>query len=471
MTPELLVRVAAPNAHLEAVLAFMALAIGLPLRVLRRGEGGGPAHLALGEPDADDVGALVCPTRPGDRLWTDLLDGHLAPETLEGTLPFDIVSAVAALLDDTVSADLPPGSRDRHGRVTYPSSFAARAGYGAVPIVNRYVDALGRALRARHGLAGEPRWPDGKRGVIALSHDVDQPERYAMLQSVRRPWRLRRHPRSYARSAWRHVRARARDPQPQDSWVWREVAEAESRHGFRSSFFVASMPFHGSHGADQDVHYDVRRRPYRGILRELDAGGFDIGLHAGYRAWEHPEWMAGERRRLQDATGLAIEGNRHHYWNLGPNPAATLRSHEEAGFRHDASIAFNDHVGFRRSVAIPFWPWDEGLGRPLRTLQVPTAVMDGNLFYESRDVEAGVATVARTVDEITASGGVGSIDWHLQTSVPCTPEYWHWGEAYLAILEDLASRRDLWVTSHAEVERWWTARAARLTAHGAAAHA
>jgi hypothetical protein len=462
MTPELIVRVAVPSATVDAVLAFIALAAGLRLRVLRRGEPGGPAHLVLGEPDATDAGATVCPVRPDDRIWPEVLDGRFDPGGAAAELPFDVVSAVGAFLDDTVSAGAPPSALDRHGRLTYAASFAARAGYGGVPIVNRYVDALASVLRARHGLAGEPRWPDGRRAAIALSHDVDQPERYALLQSAWRPWRFRRHPRSYARATVRQVRARIRDAHPGDSWAWRQVADAEARHGFRSTFFVASTPFHSPHGGDVDVRYDVRRSPYRAVMRELDAGGFDMGLHTGYRAWERPAWMAEERQRLQDATGLSIDGNRHHFWNLGPDIAATLRSHEAAGFSHDSSLAFNEHIGFRRSVAIPFWPWDATLGRPLRTLQIPTAIMDGNLFYGSSDVEAGVAAVRETVDEITASGGVGSIDWHIQASVPCTPEYWHWGEAYLAVLEDLAARQDVWVTSHAEIERWWTERAARI---------
>jgi hypothetical protein len=461
---ELRVQLARPEPRLLASTAFLGERLGLRIRVVTAGAVEKP-HLVVGEAPDTLPSALVIPTGDGTVVWSELLDGRFHPATFAGSVvPFDVVGAIDRLLTDAVHAGHDPAALDGHGRLRFADSAPARCGVGDQPLVDRYVLVLGELLERRFGLVGDPAWPAGKRAAIALSHDVDQPDRYALLRSAVRPWRFRRHPRSYAVGAWRLARARLRDADPHDSWVWKQVAESEARHGFRSTFFVAATPFHHARGADVDVAYDVAERRFRPILRSLAAGGFEVGLHTGYRAHEHDDWLRDERDRLADAAGVEIDGSRHHFWHLGPDVEATLRAHERAGFAHDSSLAFNDHVGFRRSVAFPFRPWDEQLGRPLRTIQVPTAVMDGNLLYGSADVDAAVAEVGRVVETIRSVGGVGSIDWHIQASVPRTPEYRHWGVAYQEILGLLASEPDLWVTSHREIARWSAARSAVLRA-------
>jgi hypothetical protein len=80
--------------------------------------------------------------------------------------------------------------------------------------------------------------------------------------------------------------------------------------------------------------------------------------------------------------------------------------------------------------------------------------MDGNLFYRSADVDAAVATVERAIAAIASTGGMASIDWHIQTSYPGNDEFRAWGEAYQAILDRLAVRTDIWTTDLGTIERW-----------------
>lgn len=473
---ELRVQVAHPAPRRDAALDFIGESLGLTVRTVTGSDVAGPVHLILGSTPDQPGDSIVFGDEAGDPLWPELLDGTARLADLRGPIPFDLVGAIGALLGDDVHADRGAGSLDRHGRLPYSASLPARAGYGDRPIVNVYVAALSDALRERFGLIGEPLWPAGKQAVVGLSHDVDQPDRYALLRSAIRPWRLRRHPRSYLRGSLRLLGARLRDPDPANSWVWDKVSDSEAAHGFRSTFFVAATPFHHARGAEIDVAYDVRERRFRPIMRTLEGGGFEIGLHTGYRAFEQPSWLAEERTRLSGAADVEVDGSRHHFWHLGPDVAATLRSHEAAGFAHDSSLAFNDHVGFRRSVALPFRPWDPTLGRPLRTLQIPTFAMDGNVLSGAGPgaaavagdlagaVDGAVSTVMTLVDGIRAVNGVGSIDWHIQASVPATPEYRHWGVAYQEILAALAARPDVWVTSHREIARWVEGRADRLGA-------
>ncbi len=269
-----------------------------------------------------------------------------------------------------------------------------------------------------------------------------------------RPWRLRRAPRTLGTEAARLARHRRGDEDPDAFWVFDELCELEARHGFRSTFFVAVTPFHHPTGALEDVHYDVGGERYRRQLARLGAAGFEVGLHAGYRSFEEPARFRDERARLEEASGREVRGLRHHYWHLGPNPAATLRAHEDAGFAYDSSVAFNDHIGFRRSAGLPYRPFDEAAERPLRTWQLPPFAMDSAAFRGGADVDTAVARVSERIDEIVEVGGFGSIDWHIQASVPRSVEFRDWGVAYGEIIGMLAARDDVWVTSLDQVRAW-----------------
>jgi hypothetical protein len=444
----------------EAVLRFIFESLGIQAEPREPpGLWEGP-HVVYGNSAPVGPRGISITDRPGDVLWPDIIDGATDVSIPDGHVPFDLVRAIGALLRDEVHDGLGTDTLDPHGRLTYASSMPARAGYGDRPIVNLYIAFLGRLLRERLGLIGRPRWPVGKIAAIGLSHDVDMPDRYAFLESSARPWRLRRSPRTYLRTSVRLARARLRDPRPDDYWLFDQVAESERRSGFSSTFFFATVPFHREEGAPQDVAYDVGRPAFRKVLRSLRESGFEIGLHASYRAYELPARLATERARMSEVADADIRGVRHHYWHLGPDIARTLRGHEQAGFAYDSSLAFNDHVGFRRSVALPFPPFDAVLGRPLRTLQLPTFCMDGNLFYKSADVDAAVVAVSGLIDRIADTGGFGAIDWHIQTSFPGNPEYFAWGTAYQQILGLLAARRDIWTTSLGSAAAWARERSA-----------
>ncbi|MHB8458856.1 MAG: polysaccharide deacetylase family protein [Candidatus Limnocylindrales bacterium] len=461
--PDLLYHLVRPDPRAEAAIEFVLANLGITARAAVPPELWGQPHLVYGTAEPHQNGFAIA-ERPSTPFWGALLSGEVDPEATEGRIEFDIVAAIATLLGDDLHADVGPDALDDHGRLTYRASLPTQAGLGDRPIVNEYVAFVGAALKARLGVEGSPSWPNGRRAAIGLSHDVDTPDRYALLGSALRPWRFRRSPLSYVRGGLTMAVARSHDRDPDDFWLFDRVTESERAFGFRSTFFFATVPFHASRGSHVDVTYNVSEKRYRRVLRALSADGFEVGLHASYRAHERAEWMAAERARLSSIAGQPISGVRHHYWHLGPDVAATLRSHEDAGFTYDSSIAFNDHIGFRRSVALPFNAFDAGLGRTLRTIELPTVAMDGSLFSASNDIDSAVAAVDTLVDRIADVGGFGAVDWHIQASYPANPEYRVWGLTYLEILRFLAARSDVWVDSLGAIARWVSRRNSRLAA-------
>ena len=437
------------------VIGFVADALGL--RAVETEATAGRPILYYGNEPPEGVRGVVIPRHPGDLLWRELLDGSLEPTAIGPRPAFDPISAIGALLTDAVNTGRPT---DRHGRLPFAASFQAEQMLGQEPLVDRYLEALRAVIRREVAAEPRPRWPEGKRAAIGLSHDVDRPYKWGILRAVRegrRPPSLAALPRFAAKAAYTALQ-RARRP-TDDFWLFDRIVEAEQRHGFRSTFLFASMPAFGAWGTFEDVYYDLAWPRFGPVFAQLREGGFGIGLHASYGAHRARERLSFERDRLGDLSGVEPRGVRHHLWHLGPDEPATLRLHEQAGFAFDASLAFNDHLGFRRNVALPFRPWDPLEQRALRTLQLPTFCMDGNLFYGGSSVTDAVEQVERYLAAIKAVGGFGSIDWHVRSSIPANSEFRPWGEAYLAILERLAADPELWVTSLDEVAAWVESRA------------
>jgi hypothetical protein len=456
------VSIAQPDAppRARAALAFLLDAAGIPARRASPGE---PALLVHGDAGPLAVDGIRIPASGATVAWPELAAGTVPVASLGDHLPIDLVALVAAHLDDSVRAEAPAEAFDGHGRLT-----AAGAAGGAaidVPIVNHAVRLLADIARTRFGIDPVAAWPDARAGAVALSHDVDQPERYALLRDLARPWRLRRAPRTLLIAALRLARERLSDPAPDDHWAFDELLAAEEAAGVRSTFLFSVTPYHARSGCTLDPAYEADGPRYRRLYERLRTAGWEIGLHASYFAFRDPRRLATERAALSRLAGVEVRGLRHHYWQLGPDPAATLRAHEVAGFAYDASLGFNDAPGYRRGVALPFHPFDASLGRPIATLQLPTTLMDGNLFYQPISVDEAIERTIAQVELIRSVGGLAVIDWHSHTSVPSNRRFAAWGRAYTEILGWLARQPSLWIATLGEVAEWRTRRSAML-GHG-----
>lgn len=456
---------ARPDARLEAAVAWAADVIGVRARPAVPPDLWSGPHLVHGDPAMARELGITIPDRPMDRFWDAALDGGPAAAPGDGAFSFDVIGAIAAFLGDADHADPDPAGLDDHGRLRLDASAPFLAGRGAVPVVNAYVSVLEGALAAR-GLTGRPRWPDGRRAAIALSHDVDRPDRYALLESAWRPWRFRRSPRGYVETTIGLIGSRLRDPDPLDQWRFEDVVAFERGLDVRSTFFFSVTPFHRPWADGVDVAYDAGTGRFRRVMRGLVDAGFEVGLHASYNAFESAARLRSERERLSRLAGAEVRGLRHHYWHLGPDIARTLRFHEEAGFSYDTSIAFNERSGFRRSVALPFLPYDDVLARPLRTVQVPSFSMDAGVFSTAVDVDGAVDQVMGLVDAIAAGGGVGAINWHAEASAPRGALLRPWALAYQEIVRRLVARPEIWVAPLAEIDGWWRGRAAAVESGG-----
>lgn len=346
--------------------------------------------------------------------------------------------------------------KNQHGHFDLSGTVFDQKKVGRLAVATSIGCWLEKTLRSLGCPAGVPRWPNGKRAALCIGHDVDYPEVIKWLEPLRimRRQGLRAYPAAVSvvsgiRTHWHF-----------SSWVQLEKA-FNTRSAFyfvarRGSFFEYAL-------GTPDPFYDIHSARFRALFRYLSEEGFEIGLHASYRAFESRERFASEKEVLSTASGQEICGNRHHYWHLHPDdPESTLLMHEQIGLKYDATLAHERYVGWRRGLSWPFFPFHQKQRRELKTLQISTTWMDDQLFGHRQDNPGERLEILQTLADTAADqGGCLQIDIHDyvfdETLFP------DWAKTYNDLLEHIMTRSDFWVETPGQIANHWSARCAFIT--------
>ncbi len=306
-----------------------------------------------------------------------------------------------------------------------------------------------------------PRWPQGKRAAAAVGHDVDYPQVIRWLEPLRIVLRQGRRGLSPALEVLMGRRSH---------WQFAAWMELEKSLQTRSAFYF--VPRQGSlleyATGTPDTFYDVTSAPFRQLFRHLAQEGFEIGLHPSYLAYQSREKFAAEKQKLEEACGQPVVGNRHHYWHLNPaNIEETMLVHEQVGLRYDTSLIHNRYLGWRRGLSQPFFPFLQAKRRELKTLQIPTAWMDDQLFGLRSDNPGDRRELLRSLADRTAEqGGCLLIDVH--DYVYDDQLFPDWAYTYSQLWEDMLARGDFWFATPAQIAEHWIDRYRNLiqASHG-----
>jgi hypothetical protein len=296
-----------------------------------------------------------------------------------------------------------------------------------------------------------PRWPHGKRAAASVSHDVDYPIVIRWLEPLR----------VVARQGWQGLGpALAVLTDGRSHWRFSNWVEMEKRLQTRSAFyFVARQGSLLEYATGTpDPFYDITSKRFRQMFRYLAEEGFEVGLQASYLAYQSREKLAAEKQRLEEVTGQPVVGNHHHYWHLNPNDVEdTLLIHEQVGLEYDSSLVHDRYLGWRRGLSQPFFPFHQAERRELRTLQIPIAWMDDQLFGQRTHNPGDRWELLRTLaDRAAEQGGCLLVDVH--NYVFDDTLFPGWAQTYGRLWEYLLDRGDFWFGTPTEIAEHWTAR-------------
>ena len=272
--------------------------------------------------------------------------------------------------------------RDRFDNLHLEGSFFLQHGLCARPLVSEYGAVLRSTFAGRGRAPAALPW-SGRGAAFAFTHDVDYPQIIRSIECARLL-------ASRGIKALPSVAGVLKGTN--HFWKFADWMEFEGALGTRPTFYFLARKgsLAGYAMGTPDGFYDIRKKEFTALFRELRERGCEIGLHASYHAHRSAEQLRREKDALEQAAGVKVEGNRHHYWHLDPSaPHETLRRQEEAGLVYDSSLAFEFYPGFRRGICHPFRPYHAGERRELNLVELPPTWMDDH--FDRRLAVNGIA--------------------------------------------------------------------------------
>jgi len=114
--------------------------------------------------------------------------------------------------------------------------------------------------------------------------------------------------------------------------------------------------------------YDIHDKRIVGIIRKLDASGWEIGAHGSFRSNADEELLRQEKKTLEEIVGHKVIGIRQHYLNFARN---TFDIHSKCGFKYDSTWGLTKGIGFKEGRVKPFFPLEGS-----DYCEIPMTIMD-----------------------------------------------------------------------------------------------
>ncbi len=390
--------------------------------------------------------------------------GYWVPKDIRETEPLmDYVGQVFRLLTLMDELTSPTTARDKLGNLALGTNFP-RLEFRDRPMVDEVVQIFKQKL-VEHGLLQDsallPRWPDGKRYAVLLTHDTDGP---CLLE-----------PMELAKAGLKGV-GRSNGPEmqaflegcrrlitggPDPYFNFAHWAAFEQSVGAKSAFYI----YVRSKDVPDHIHnplYRVNKSKTKWhILHELAERGWEIGLHASMNALQTDQYIQTEKCDLENFLDKAVVGNRCHYWHINwRNPNESFRRLAATGLIYDCSMAWRDTPGYRSGTMTPYHPYESEGGRGLKLLEIPTILMDCH-FFEYQNRSDPHVWFGSLVEQVRAYSGVLNLDWHTRTWVN---KFWHagWRSFLVQEIMKLAATGEVWFTTPSKLSEYWLSREQQL---------
>jgi len=259
---------------------------------------------------------------------------------------------------------------------------------------------------------------------VALSHDVDRVQK--THQYLTRSARCIK--KGDLEGFWHEL-----ESYPQRKkvyWNFTDIIDTEEAMGVRSTFFFLqeSYPFCLLKPSEWKLalgRYDLRSERVSKMIKDLDQGGWEIGLHGSYRSYNDQELLQKEKDTLEYILGKPVIGVRQHYLNLS---GCTWSYQEAVGFGYDYSLGFRDRIGYKDGKVKPFYPHGSGF------CVFPLAIMD-SCYVEDVNREKSLSMV---ISQTIQNEGILVLNWHSNNWHP--DEYPSYKKLYVDLIKRLQDR-------------------------------
>jgi len=215
-------------------------------------------------------------------------------------------------------------------------------------------------------------------------------------------------------------------------WNFEKIMELEKNLGVTSTFFFLNetYPFRPWKLPSWRLslgYYNIFEPRLKTVIKELDAGGWEVGLHGSYLSFKNTNLLKKEKRDLEEILGHPVFGIRQHYLNLDEQ---TWQLQADAGFTYDASFGYSDDIGFKEAKYCAFAPL------PSRSFWVvPLALMDSCVMKKEDPLGATI----KIIDLAEEKGACLVLNWHQRMFNE--KEFPGYQEMYLRTIEECLKRK------------------------------
>ncbi|MFW6041288.1 MAG: polysaccharide deacetylase family protein [Thermoplasmatota archaeon] len=267
--------------------------------------------------------------------------------------------------------------------------------------------------------------------ALCLTHDVDRP--YKTYQSLY--YGLKEFDFYHIKSAFSKERP---------YWQFENIMELEEELGVRSTFYFLDEKnlfkdkslkewFKPKNWKLYTGRYDIQSDEIKNVIRKLDKGGWEVGLHGSHDSFDEFERLKYEKEVLEDILGHEIHGIRQHYLNL--KTPDTWENHSKVGLKYDTSLGSSTEIGFSNGYQIKS-PLDNDFA------VFPLTIMETPLINNSKNLDAAWKKCKELLKEAKENNAVMTILWHLR--VFNEKEFTGYAKIYRKIIEK-AKEMNGWV--------------------------
>lgn len=333
----------------------------------------------------------------------------------EYTIPVDIFGMAFFLMSGY--ADLKFSKKDQHDRDIGKSSFIAKHKLIDRPIVQEWFTVLSIYLFGRMFLDENEMLPKYKKHV---SHDVDQPFEYLdytiqrLLKRVLGDLLIRKDANIAKKRIDLFKRVKRGEEKADPYNNFESLLEVLKDHQIKSTFFFVAGGKHPSY----DVLYDIKHPAIKKIVKMIAEADHTIGIHPSYETLKNPILLKKEVDILQNICSdigvqQKIETCRKHYLRWGWE--STPQTLSSAGIKHDYTLGYADHSGFRAGVGFPFKAFDWKTKKQTDLLIHPLIVMECSLLdhkYMNLNISEAEEKIKKYQNQLKKLGGEFVILWH-----------------------------------------------------------
>ena len=234
---------------------------------------------------------------------------------------------------------------------------------------------------------------------VCLTHDIDRVDK--TYQYVTRPLRALKNGKIllFFHYIWSALTIR------HPYWGFDRMMEIESKYRVRSTCFFLneSLKFNLTKPKTWKLalgRYDIHDKRIVKIIKELEDGGWEIGVHGSYNSYINYDLLKHEKDVLESIVGHEVVGIRQHYLNFVEK---TFEIQAKAGFKYDSTWGLTRGIGFKENKIIPFFPIAGS-----DYCEIPMTIMDAPFAKTPNKWEA----FGRIVNEIDRNNAYLVINYH-----------------------------------------------------------